>query len=298
MVDKKITELASVTGDNLADDDVFVVVDISEDETKKVTREEFFKSIPNITVEGTTSGYAIFKTASSFGGAGVEGSSGDDTLTFIDFNAPDISVSGGSANYRFGRGTTEGDTSSLTFYAHDGTNNPVINLNSSGEAYFAGSVTPKVDNTVDLGSPSNRWDDVYATNGTIQTSDLNEKQDIESLNDAEVRVAKACKGLLRKFRWKDSVAEKGDNSRIHFGIIAQDLQNAFTAEGLDAGDYAMFISTTWWEAEETVPEVDGEPEHTETKVYYKLSEAPEGAKEFTRLGVRYPELLAFIIAVV
>ena len=50
MADKKITELASVTGDNLADDDVFVVVDISEDETKKVTREEFFIETPEITV--------------------------------------------------------------------------------------------------------------------------------------------------------------------------------------------------------------------------------------------------------
>jgi hypothetical protein len=80
---------------------------------------------------------------------------------------------------------------------------------------------------------------------TINTSDRNEKQDIETLTDAETRVAVAAKGLLRKFRWIDAVAEKGDEARIHFGIIAQDLQDAFTAEGLDAGDYAMFISDTW-----------------------------------------------------
>jgi len=136
------------------------------------------------------------------------------------------------------------------------------------------------DNLVDLGASSNRFDDVYATNGTIQTSDRNEKQDIAELSDAERRVAVAAKGLLRKFKWQSAVTEKGDNARIHFGIIAQDLQAAFTAEGLDAGDYAMFISTTWWEHE-------GE-------VY--TQDAPEGATEKTRLGVRYPELLAFIIA--
>ena len=28
--------------------------------------------------------------------------------------------------------------------------------------------------------------------------------------------------------------KKGDDARIHFGIIAQDLQDAFKAEGLDA----------------------------------------------------------------
>jgi hypothetical protein len=129
-----------------------------------------------------------------------------------------------------------------------------------------------IDNTLDFGSSSYRWDDIYATNGTIQTSDANEKQDIAELSDAEQRVAVAAKGLLRKFRWKDAVAEKGDEARTHFGIIAQDLQAAFAAEGLDAGGYAMFISTTWTD-EET-------------------------GEERTRMGVRYSELLAFIIAAI
>ena len=128
------------------------------------------------------------------------------------------------------------------------------------------------DNVLDLGDSNKRFDDIYATNGTIQTSDRNEKQDIAELSDAEQRVAVACKGLLRKFRWKDSVAEKGDDARIHFGIIAQDLQAAFEAEGLDAGDYAMFISTTWTDEETN--------------------------EEKTRLGVRYSELLAFIISAI
>jgi len=169
------------------------------------------------------------------------------------------------------------------------------------------------DNLIDLGDGGSRFDDIYATNGTIQTSDRNEKQDIEALSDAEQRVAVACKGLLRKFRWKDAVAEKGDGARIHFGIIAQDLQDAFTAEGLDAGRYAMFISNTWWETQTDVPAVEAVAEvldedgnvvteaveakeaYTRTDTYETLEEAPEGATERTRLGVRYPELLAFII---
>ena len=128
------------------------------------------------------------------------------------------------------------------------------------------------DNAISLGDTGARFDDIYATNGTIQTSDRNEKQDIEALSDAEQRVAVAAKGLLRKFRWKSSVADKGDEARIHFGIIAQDLQDAFTAEGLDAGRYAMFISTTWTD-EET-------------------------GEERSRMGVRYSELLAFIISAI
>jgi hypothetical protein len=164
------------------------------------------------------------------------------------------------------------------------------------------------DNTKDLGGALARFDDIYATNGTIQTSDRNEKQDIEALTDAETRVAVAAKGLLRKFRWQSAVEEKGEEARIHFGIIAQDLQDAFTAEGLDASDYAMFISTTWWEAEEVIPAVEEEldkdgnvvTEAQEEKIvintYDSKEEAPEDAIEKTRLGVRYSELLAFIIA--
>ncbi len=209
--------------------------------------------------------------------------------------------------------------------------------NRSGIYFSASGLTPRyngaqADNTIDLGSAAQRFDDIYATNGTIQTSDRNEKQDIEVLSDAETRVAQACKGLLRKFRWQDAVAEKGDDARIHFGIIAQDLQDAFAAEGLDAGRYAMFISSTWWETQTEVPAVEAvdavyedvvipavldkegnelEAERTEqqlvteaveakdaytrTDTYETQAEAPEGATERTRLGVRYPELLAFII---
>ena len=126
------------------------------------------------------------------------------------------------------------------------------------------------DGYIDLGASAARFDDVYATNGTIQTSDQNEKQDIESLTEAEERVAVAAKGLLKKFRWKSAVQDKGDDARIHFGIIAQDLQAAFEAEGLDARRYGMFTSNTWTE--------DG--------------------VEKTRMGVRYSELLAFIISAI
>jgi len=184
---------------------------------------------------------------------------------------------------------------------------------SSGIGCYSSGIYPingagnASDNSKDLGALSVRWDDVYATNGTIQTSDRNEKQDIAELDEAEKRVAVAAKGLIRKYRWKDAVAEKGDDARIHVGIIAQDLQAAFVAEGLDAGRYAMFISSTWWEADEVIPAVDevlddegnvvteAQPERTVTHHYETAEEAPEGATERTRLGVRYPELLAFII---
>ena len=121
---------------------------------------------------------------------------------------------------------------------------------------------------IDLGRAGSNFDNIYAVNGTINTSDATEKQSIEELTEVETRVAVACKGLIRKFKWNSAVEQKGNEARYHFGVIAQDLQAAFAVEGLDAGDYGLFISSTWTD---------------------------DNGVEQTRLGVRYTELLAFII---
>ena len=138
------------------------------------------------------------------------------------------------------------------------------------------------DDGVDLGAASIRFDDIHATNGTIQTSDQNEKQDIASATAKELNVAKKLSSLFKTFRWKSKVAEKGDNARIHTGIIAQEIQSAFSAEGLDASKYGLFTSHTWWEKDK--------------EVYNIEKEAPSDAIKRTRLGVRYPELFSFIFS--
>jgi len=171
-----------------------------------------------------------------------------------------------------------------------------------GIGFGTGGLIPRdggadTDGQNDIGASSNRFDDIRATNGNIETSDRNEKQDIEELTDAEKRVAVACKGLMRKYRWKDKVAEKGDDARTHFGIIAQDLEDAFKAEGLDASKYAMFCSDTWWYVDEKYRDDNGK-EQTRTVNFHIKEEAPKDAIEKTRLGVRYSELLAFIISAI
>jgi hypothetical protein len=145
---------------------------------------------------------------------------------------------------------------------------------------------PGTDNVLGLGAASYRWTTVYATTGTINTSDVNQKQDIASLDDAEKRVAVAIKSLIKKYRFKDAVAQKGDAARIHVGAVAQEVQAAFVAEGLDPARYALFCSDTWYE-------VDGKAKGKDL-VHY-TEDTPNSIK-VTRLGLRYEELLAFVIA--
>jgi len=135
-----------------------------------------------------------------------------------------------------------------------------------------------LDNSKDLGASNARWDDVFATNGTIQTSDQNEKQQITSLTAAEITAATAISKLFKTFKWNSSVTENGDNARTHTGVIAQNVETAMTDAGLDAGDYAFFISSDWY--------VDADGNEVEADA--------EGAIAKNRKGIRYPELLSFV----
>jgi hypothetical protein len=96
-----------------------------------------------------------------------------------------------------------------------------------------GVFRPVPDGSVNLGGPSNRWSTVYATTGTINTSDANDKKDIRSLSDKEKAVGVALRALIRAYKWKAGPEE------TYVGVIAQDVIAAFDAEGLDAGDYGI-----------------------------------------------------------
>ena len=160
-----------------------------------------------------------------------------------------------------------GGTLSTSSYTLSSSNTIVALGNSSGQGVFvngSGSFSSSVDNTMSCGTSGFRWTTVYATTGTINTSDANQKEQIADLSAAELAVARRIKGLFKTFKFKDAVAAKGDGARIHVGVMAQDVQAAFAAEGLDANKYGLFCSDT----------IDG----------------------VTTLGVRYEELLAFVIA--
>ena len=158
-----------------------------------------------------------------------------------------------------------------TFSSHD----VFVDLVNGGAPVFRPNGS--LDGQVDLGGASNRWDTVYAATGAINTSDEREKQDIADITEVEKRVAVAIKGMLKSFRFKDAVSAKGDGARVHFGVIAQDVQAAFVAEGLDPNRYALFCHDTWEEEEE------------ENGVIIPAGD---------RYGIRYDELFAFILAAI
>jgi len=206
-----------------------------------------------------------------------------------------IQYSGGDAGYI-------GTSNSGDLYIGNSGTGVLFAGGSNGILPINPSNTVLRDNAIDLGSGSYRFDDIFATNGSIQTSDENEKQNIASLTSAEITAATAISKLFKTFKWKDKVSAKGDDARTHTGVIAQQVQTAMSDAGLDASKYAFWCSNTWWEKDVEVAAVEADEEKlikaqdafTRTDIYDTLEEAPEGATERTRMGVRYPELLAFI----
>ena len=185
------------------------------------------------------------------------------------------------------------DTSSDNFLIRSNGDKSGLRFDTNGLTVFKNG--SESDDAVDLGYGGGRFDDLFATNGTIQTSDQNEKQYIASFTAKELNVAKKLSTLFKTFRWKTAVSKKGDSARTHSGIIAQEVQSAFSSEGLDATKYALFTSDTWWEENETFTDDDGK-EATRRVVYRTEKEATSTATKKTRLGVRYPELFSFIFS--
>ncbi|NBL91646.1 tail fiber domain-containing protein [Proteus sp. G2673] len=130
------------------------------------------------------------------------------------------------------------------------------------------SITPGVDSDISLGSASNKWKDIYATNSAIITSDSRRKTKIQPIESIEENTARMLKSLIKKYKMKDAVSEKKENARWHFGVIAQDIIEVFSKNGLDALDYGIICYDEW----------------------------EEEGKLKNSYAVRYDELMCFIIS--
>ena len=99
---------------------------------------------------------------------------------------------------------------------------------------------PSINGYVDLGSSSYKYQDIYATNGTIQTSDQRVKEDILSLDK---RYLDLFVNLLPKsFRFVD-----GRSGRRHIGFISQEVEAAMDKCGISDLEFAGFIKSPVYE---------------------------------------------------
>lgn len=109
-----------------------------------------------------------------------------------------------------------------------------IHVNDS-DVTCKGGFHPTGSGTWNLGSSSNKWANVYATNGTIQTSDRNQKTDIVyGLDDYD-----SLFDGLRPCSYKMLDGGK----RTHLGMISQDVEETMLSVGVSDMDFAGFIKS-------------------------------------------------------
>lgn len=224
---------------------------------------------PSVTGTGASGTWGINITGSSGStsfATNSGGLTGSPSISVSSITATGTIVVGssGSGAYSAFAGSSVQLANSTTSMSNNGTTFTWAQNGTNILAVSASQFVPLPDNTLTLGSAGLRWTTVYATTGTINTSDRNDKQQIADLTAAEKAVGQALKGMIKTFKFNDAVAQKGTNARVHFGVIAQDVKAAFEAQGLDANKYGVFCSDT----------------------------LPNGS---VRLGVRYEELFALIV---
>lgn len=89
------------------------------------------------------------------------------------------------------------------------------------------------DGVVNLGNSELRWNQLYAANSTISTSDRNKKKDIEDMSDVQEQLFNQLKPVTYKLI-------SGTSDRTHYGFISQDVEDALISIGLTGQDFAGF----------------------------------------------------------
>lgn len=197
--------------------------------------------------------------------------------------------SGGAANtWRVGSGITA--DAEFCIYDVVNTTYRLRALKSTGLWNFVGSLIPGTDATYDLGSGSFRMGTLYASTGTINTSDEREKKWLGPLTDGELSAAREIMAEIGSYQFLAAVAEKGDAARVHIGLRAQRVGAILEKHGLNPNRYGLFCLDKWdaVEAKEEIRNKEG------GIVQY----AEKGIAAGERYGLRADELTYFLMAAV
>ena len=137
----------------------------------------------------------------------------------------------------------------------DGASSPTprLRIGSTGNILFqniTNYVAPDSDNAIANGASGRRWSEIWAANGTIQTSDQRAKTDITSAALGTSFIKALCPV---SYKWVEGgkrhtgefdedgnfIYESVPGERTHWGFIAQEVKQAVDAAGVDFGGWVL-----------------------------------------------------------
>ena len=100
-----------------------------------------------------------------------------------------------------------------------------------------------------MGRSGRLWKQLFAGTATINTADERLKQNVTPISDEVLDVWENIE--WKQFKFKDAIAEKGEEkTRLHTGLIAQDIDRLYKSNNLDISKYGLFCYDEWKEEEE------------------------------------------------
>lgn len=124
-----------------------------------------------------------------------------------------------------------GYTKAKMFVFNDEAYGIVLDMNSNRDLHLR----PASNGDTDCGSASYKWRNLYCKNGTIQTSDRNEKMNIADMSE------QYANAIIDDAVPKTYMMLNNESGRTHAGMIAQDLEEQLLKNGMSSKDFAGFI---------------------------------------------------------
>lgn len=147
-------------------------------------------------------------------------------------------IEAGRINGSTGYLELHGYTKAKMFVFNDEAYGIVLDMNSNRDLHLR----PASNEDTDCGSASYKWRNLYCKNGTIQTSDRNEKMNISDMSE------QYANAIIDDASPKTYMMLNNESGRTHAGMIAQDLEEQLSKNGMSSKDFAGFIK---YEKEDT-----------------------------------------------
>jgi hypothetical protein len=147
----------------------------------------------------------------------------------------DLKIGSDSHRLKFGIATSGGGAGD-THIRTESTNLNKLSLGvgtSDVVVINSGSVFPASDDTYSLGKSGSRWTSVYATNGTIQTSDARLKTNVADL-DGGLEQVRAMRPVT--YEWDAEMPEAQDEAETRIGLLAQEVADIVPEAVVESSD--------------------------------------------------------------
>ena len=230
------------------------------------------------TVNGKALSANISLTASNVGAVPTSGGTISGKLGFSSTSYPQIY--GNGTVLQFGGANTNAHGIVIDYGRADDSNalRPSVDAGTTGHMH--------------CGNSNHRWRDIFARNGTIQTSDKNAKNSIEPL-DKEL-----AKNFIMGIKPSTYKFNNPDSGRTHWGMISQDIEELLSNINLTSMDFAGFIKSPKTEDyyKDTTKTIINENGEEETVIEKELK-IRTIENEYI-YSLRYDEFIAPIISVI